>query len=296
MKKILYPFLGILFFIVIWYFFIKQNDYTITFKAKTTPGTIVQTLETWNISLRNAKIISTDPLQEVHQQVLFGDSIHIYDWQINKLNDSLSQVTVGIKDPEHSFTNKLELPFSNTAFKKRSISTVKNFYTFLQDHLKQIKITVDGLAETPSTFCAYLPLKTKQLQKAKGMMENYNYLSDVLMQNQVQLSGTPFLEVTQWNQAKDSIAFNFCFPIIQSEKLPMNTEIKYKKMFAKKAVKATYNGNYITSDRAWYALLAYAKSHKIPVDKKPIEVFYNNPNMGGNELQWKAEIFMPLKQ
>ena len=93
----------------------------------------------------------------------------------------------------------------------------------------------------------------------------------------------------------DSIQYNFCFPIKQSDSLPKHPEIKYKRYYEKDAIKATYNGNYITSDRAWYALKEYADRNNIEIDLTPIEIFYNNPNMGGDELQWKAEIFMPIK-
>ena len=58
---------------------------------------------------------------------------------------------------------------------------------------------------------------------------------------------------------------------------------------------AIYNGNYITSDRAWYALLNYADKNNISVDALPIEIFYNNPEMGGNALLWKTEVYLPLK-
>ena len=104
------------------------------------------------------------------------------------------------------------------------------------------------------------------------------------------------IEVVNWNKENDSLEYNFSYPIIRSERLPMNTDIKYKRIFAKKALKAVYNGNYITSDRAWYRLIDYAKSNNIAVDSKPIEVFFNNPNLGGNELAWKAEIYLPLKE
>ena len=57
-----------------------------------------------------------------------------------------------------------------------------------------------------------------------------------------------------------------------------------------------YNGNYITSDRAWYKLINSAKNKNIPIEKLPIEVYYTNPNFGGNELDRKAEIFVPIKE
>jgi len=62
-----------------------------------------------------------------------------------------------------------------------------------------------------------------------------------------------------------------------------------------KVIKATYNGNYITSDRAWYSLLQYAKNNNLEVSQHLLEIFYSNPNMGGDELDWKAEIFLPIK-
>jgi len=94
----------------------------------------------------------------------------------------------------------------------------------------------------------------------------------------------------------NSLSYNFCNPIIRSEKLPNHPDIEYKRIFGKNALKAVYHGNYITSDRAWHALLDYAKENNIPVEKKPIEVFHNNPNMGGNELKWTTEVFMPIKE
>ena len=74
----------------------------------------------------------------------------------------------------------------------------------------------------------------------------------------------------------------------------MSRDKAKKQQESVKALKATYNGNYITSDRAWYALLEHAERNAIKVSETPIEVFYNNPNFGGDELQWNAEIFMPL--
>ena len=126
------------------------------------------------------------------------------------------------------------------------------------------------------------------------MMRSFPFINSVLVQNGLELNGVPFIEVTQWNMEKDSIAYNFCYPIIQSDSLPFIKGISYQTFQGKKALKAIYNGNYITSDRAWYALLDYAEKNNIEVENKPVEFFFNNPNMGGNELRWKAEVFLPL--
>ena len=127
-------------------------------------------------------------------------------------------------------------------------------------------------------------------------MKNYNYLTGELYDRGVQLDGPPMVVVNSWDMEKDSIDYHFAQPIIRSEKLPIGTDIEYRRIFNKPALKAMYYGNYITSDRAWYALLDYAKTNGYDVENTAVEVFYNNPNTGGDELNWKAEVYLPLKQ
>ena len=295
-KKIGFVVVTLLFAALAWYLFVKPSDYIINFKVKTTPGTVVQSVKSWNSNLTASTITEQHGTSAIVQKRQFGDSTVIYTYHAYALNDSITKVSVGIKDAEHSFKNRLTVPFANTLFKARSTANVMEFYETLNEHLKQIKIEITGIEKTPSTYCAYIPLKSMQEAKALGMMRNYGYIGDVLTRNNVERNGPPFVEVTEWNQETDSICYNFCFPIIRSENLPITDDIKYKRLFEKEAIHAVYNGNYITSDRAWYALLAYAKQNNIEVDAKPLEVFFNNPNMGGNELEWKADIYMPLKQ
>lgn len=279
-----------------WYLFIKPSDYIINFKVKTTPGTVVQSIKSWNSNLTASTITEQHGTSAIVQERQFGDSTVTYSFNVYPLNDSITKVSVGVKDAEHSLKNRLTVPFTNTLFKDRSTANTMDFYETLNQHLKEIKIEVTGIEKTPSTYCAYISLKSMQEAKALGMMRNYGYIGDVLTRNNVEMNGPPFVEVTEWNQKTDSISYNFCFPIIRSENLPITDEIKYKRLFTKDAIHAVYNGNYITSDRAWYALLAYAKQNNIEVDPKPLEVFFNNPNMGGNAMEWKADIYMPLKQ
>lgn len=297
LKKIGSGFIGLLAIGLIWYFFIKSYDYTIRFEANTFPGTINQSLKLWDQTLDTVHSIRQNgSLYRLSQQVKFGDSVHGYQWKIKPLTDSTSRVVVNIKDVDHSFMNKLTVPFSDTDFEKRSRRTVLDFMENLKEHIDKFKVTIVGEENIPTKYVAYIPIKATQFQKAGGMMKNSSYISQTLLQNQADFDGPPMIEVTQWNQETDSLEYNFCYPIIRSDRLPMNTDIQYKRIFGKKALKAIYNGNYITSDRAWYALMDYAKRQGIAVEPKPVEIFYNNPNTGGNEISWKAEIYLPLKE
>jgi effector-binding domain-containing protein len=297
MKKTLFGILIALAVLLSGYLFLYPYDYVVRFEADTFPGTINQSIKLWHrgAGVEGTEIIQDD-LYHLEQMVQAGDSVHRYRWTIEPLTDSTSRITVKITDPDHSFKNKLQVPFTDAAVEKSAVRHVKDFANDLNDHLKLFRVRIEGEAELPGTFYAYVNLKTSQHGKAGGMMDHYMLLSDLLAGNQVTLNGPPMIVVNEWDRETDSLDFNFCFPIIRSDRLPNHPDIDYKRIFPKKALKATYNGNYITSDRAWYALLDYAEKHGLEVDDKPVEVFYDNPNLGGDALRWKAEVYLPLRE
>lgn len=296
MKKVFISIPILLLVVLLWYLFIKPQDYQVNFKAKAIPGTIYETVKAWNMGLDSVVPLRFESPTHFEQTIVMNDSVHIYEWNITPIHDSLSQVKVNIKDPENTLKNKVSVPFSDTDFEKGSRKTLLDFNGFLNDHLKDFKVSIVGEAELFSSFCACVTLNTTPENKARGMMANYSLLNSFLVDNGVTLNGLPFVEVENWDIKANMLTYNFCYPIVRSEKLPNHPDISYKRIFSKRSLKAIYNGNYITSDRAWYALLDYAKRNNLPVENKPIEVFYNNPNMGGNELNWKTEVYLPLKE
>ncbi len=280
---------------LVWYLFIKPSDYLIRFKVNALPGTINQTVKLWNKSLPNTQWKEQENLSNFTYEMNHNDSIFIYRWQIDQINDSISKVKVYVSEPRNSLHHKLTVPFSKTPFVRRSEQTVKAVFEELNDHIKRFKVTLVGEVELPSTDCLCIAIKEHQQKKASGMMRNYSYLSGVVAQNNLQANGSPFVEVTDWQMEKDSIAFNFCNPIVKKDSMPEIKGLFYKQIESKKALKAIYNGNYITSDRAWYQLLDHSEKNGIAVENRPFEIFNSNPNFGGDELQWEAEVFMPLR-
>ncbi|TDS12560.1 effector-binding domain-containing protein [Maribacter caenipelagi] len=296
MKKALSIIIAIICIGLLWYFFIKPQDYQIRVVAKSNTGTVNQALKSWSKTLQEASIRQTKDLGHLEQMIASGDSTHIYNWNITPINDSTSQLVIDVKDLDHSFANKLSIPFTDTNFEKQARKTVTDFIESLNIHKKEFKVTFMGEDHLPSTYCACVEHKTIQSKKAFGMMESYPFINSVIASNGIQVNGVPFIETTDWNMQNDSISFNFCYPIIKTDSLPTIKDLIYKEFIGMKSLKAIYNGNYMTSDRAWYTLLDYAKEKNIKVDPKPIEFFFNNPNMGGDALRWKAEVFLPIKE
>lgn len=297
MKKVLLGTGVLLLLVLIGYLFIYPYDYIVRFEARTFPGTINQTIKIWHdeVGVEGEPVVQED-LYHLQQIVRAGDSVYTYNWEIEPLTDTTSLVTVKIRDRYHSLKNKLAVPFGGSAVEGVSKKTVRDFADRLKTHIGEFRVTIEGEAELPGTFYAYVNVKTDQHHKAGGMMDNFMLLSDILAESGTALNGPPMIVVNEWDRETDSLDFNFCFPIIRSDRLPQYPGVEYRRIFPKPAIKAVYNGNYITSDRAWYALLDYAERNGLEVEDTPVEVFFNNPNLGGNALAWKAEVYLPLKE
>lgn len=294
MKKIILIISVLISSFLIWLLFLKPYDYLVTFKVKTLPGTINQSIKLWNTSLDGAKIESSEDISILNQIVPYNDSTFQYQYKIEAINDSSSMVKVYVTDMDHSFKNRLTHPLYHTDFEKRVKNSMVELSDNLNEHISRFNVKIDGEAEIKETYCAFISIECKQIEKALGMMENYSVLTNTLVGHNIELNGRPFISVNKWNIKNDSIKFDFCYPIKNMDSVFQHPTISFKKIPRKKAIKAIYNGNYITSDRAWYVLLDYAERNDISIDKKPFEVFHNNPNMGGDELQWKTEIYMPI--
>lgn len=281
--------------VALWYV-LKPYDYTVAFKSEAGIGTINQTLKLWNDNLKQSQPMQQIAMNELVQKIKLDTTDYVFHWKLNRVNDSTTKINIGIKDPQHSLSNKIDILFNNSNFEKNVKQIMDDFILILNTHLKKFEVRIIGKTSFPTTYCAYIPIKTKQFLKGKGMMENYDVLTNFLIENGVELNGPPMIEVISWDTETDSIFFNFCFPILKKENLPMHPNIKYKEIKGLNAIKALYHGNYITSDRAWYSVLDYAKTNSIPLKNTPIEIFNNNPAMGGDELNWQTEIYLPIRE
>lgn len=284
-----------------WYLFIKKYDYQITFRVKTAPGTVYQGIRTWarqagsegNMEIKELKNI---PFDFISHEINKNDTIIRFDWSVQPLNDSITKVKMGITNTKEKLITRLKIPFVKSWLEKYAISQAIDLKEGMTVHLQNFKVKILGENKIPEKFCAYVTVECKQPEKAMKMIEENFVMTQFLSDNNLEMEGYPFLEITSWDIETEDIVFDFCFPIGQKAHLPEHDEIKYKKIPAKPALKAVYNGNYRTSDRAWYALYDYARRHDLRITNAPVEFFHNNPMAGGNDLTWKTEVFMPLKQ
>jgi effector-binding domain-containing protein len=302
MKNLKYIIVIVLSFVFIWYFFIKQYDYLISFKIKTSPGNLYTNLLDFNLVksqidsfayVLNEKI----PFSRINEDITVHDITINYDWKFNSINDSIVMVKVGLIEDENSFYNRLTAPFATTPFKKTALNIIKDFKNGIDYQLKnKIKVKISGIDTIPTITYAYLNFENiKMEEKAIEMMKNNSMLLMFIKEHNLKKGDFPFVIINNWNREDGTINFRYCFPIVTRDSMPNDNVIKFDTIQSMAAIRAIYNGNYKTSDRGWFALYEYSKRHNMSVDLKPIEFFKNNPQNGGNELEWVADIYMPLK-
>lgn len=298
-KKIIIGFSVLFSLFLVWYLFIKENDYCISFKVKTATGTVFQGIEEWSAARlpydkESYTVLEKKNFDFIKQEMSKGNDRMEYTWDIIAVNDSVTKVSVGIKDLNHSLYNKLTAPFFNTAFKEEQITKIKDFKEGLNKHLESIKVKLDGEGTSKETFVAYISLKSVLQEKARTMILNDPIITGFLNDNSIEIIGRPYLEITNWNLDKETIDFNYCFPVDKNTKIIENNQVKFKTLPAIKGLKASYFGNFRTSDRAWFALLDYAKRNNLELKNTVLEHFLANPFNGGDELEWETQIIIPF--
>jgi effector-binding domain-containing protein len=298
-KTIIVILLTLLSGLLIWYFFIKKSDYSISFTAKASTGTVYQGIQDW----ASARLISDSENYRVvdkeqftflkHEMNSKNDKLE-YIWNINNTNDSIVKVVVGVREIGHSFYNRLTAPFFNTPFKKQQIDKIKALKKGLEEHSKSFKIEIVGEGKSEEVFVAYINLKSVLQEKAQTMIRNDGLITGYLQRNGIKIIGRPYLEVVDWDLETEKLDFNYCFPIDKSTKYVEDPIVKFKTIPSLKGLKVNYYGNFRTSDRAWFSLLDYASDKGYVLDLKPVEHFLANPFNGGNELEWQTTIIIPF--
>nr|WP_314897676.1 GyrI-like domain-containing protein [uncultured Flavobacterium sp.] len=283
-----------------WYFLLKQSDYTITFKVNAATGTIFQGIVEWTTTQTKNQneiytVLEKRNFDFIKQQMKKGNEEMEYTWNMKSINDSMTNVTIGVKDLNHSFYNRLTAPFVSTKFRTEQIEKIKSFKMGLEDHIDDFKIRIDGEGSSKEMYVAYISLKSILQEKAQTMIGYDSKIVGYLDKNKIKIIGyRPYLEITDWDEDKEIVNFNYCFPIPRNTKYVPDSDVKFKIIPAMKGLQATYFGNYRTSDRAWFALLDYANKNDIKLENKPLEHFLANPFNGGDELEWETKIIIPF--
>ena len=295
MKRIFWAWLGLGFVALVYYLFLRPFEYDVKFRAKTLPGDLIETIRIWNRSLPEAEIIRVDSLDRLDQHITRGDRKYVYSWRFTAQGDSATKVTIQISEPARALANKILIPFTKQPIETDAYDVSMEFYKILKEHLKITNVKVVGEVRLKRKFCVCSTLETEQIEKAQGMMRDFPLLTSFVSTYNLKPDGFPIVRIKKWDHNQGKLAFDFCFPIVRSDHLPKVADLVYKEVGGEFALKAEYHGNYITSDRAWYELLHYARKNGYKVSGLPVEHFHDNPNLGIREQEWQADVYLPVE-
>lgn len=288
----------ILFLLVtgVWYFLIKEYDYNIHFETSVIPSEIYQKLLYYQFQeIDNIKINRLSPFDNIVQKGELNKEDVKLNWALSRINDTVTRVSVGITNTERSFYSRLKLLTGSSFLKEKSTSEIQQFKSALERDADLYFIEIEGSTISPGSTCACISLKNTVNNKAVDMVQNINSLSDYLMENELDMMAKPRIQVVDWNLSTNIIDYNFCFPIDPAASPKPTQEIFLTTIPEQNSIKAVYRGNYMYSHLAWVRLLDYAKKYDLEIEKKPLEIFNDNPEMGGDSRNWEAEIYLPLK-
>lgn len=294
MKKYLIAALTVVVILLLYYFLWMPYSFTVSMRVKTHPGDVIETLRIWSRSLNDSRIVEVDSFNSASQRIEVNGRAYTYNWRFLRDDDSTTRITVRMSEPDHDILNKLLVPFGLPPIEKEGIRLMNEFHQVITTHLDLTKVQIIGESTLNASFCVCRSITADQIDKANGMMKDFLPLSVFVSENKLVPDGPPSVRITEWNHSLGRLAFDFCFPIKETDSLPKTELFEYIRFPETRALKAEYFGNYITSDRAWYELIDHAKVNGFRLSGMPVEVFHDNPNLGWNETKWKAEIFIPI--
>jgi effector-binding domain-containing protein len=229
------------------------------------------------------------------KKVTLKDTTLIFTWEVEKVNDSFTMVRAYVSDPERKIYNRLTAPFINTPFKKSVRSNLLDIKARMDAMLKTFRYEFNGYRQFEKKSCVYIRFKNTPRGKARGMMSTVFELNQFIRENNLERDGSPFVIVHDWSEFKDTISFDFCFPVTDTHKIPEHPDIRFMRVESMEAVETDFYGNYSFTDITWLNLAEEAKRLGYRSNQKLVEVYHNDPHLGGNELEWKAEIYMGIE-
>lgn len=301
-RKLILGLTSLFVLVLIWFLFIKKYDYQINFTIKTSPGTVysrIYEIRKWPINSKenNFKILKSTVFESVDQSFKVNKKNFLLHWEIIAQNDSISKVSIYAKDKKNSLKQRLLYLIGKSDLSKTVLDFANGFANDLQRHTENFRVEIIGKTQSPVyQSVIYTKFRSNLPSKAGKMANKIYFLNKYITKNHIKKERYPFMNITNWNKQKNTITAEFSFPVEPLNEFPVDSIVKIRQdIKAVPVLKAVFYGNYRYTDRAWFALDNYAKQHNIKLEDKILEIYYDDPHNDANELHWKADVFIPLK-
>ena len=269
----------VLLLVAVWYFFLKRWDYKVIFTVPSHSSLaydFIKNHHDWNgktIKPESLHFIQEEPWGYLRSELNLKDTTYFFDWHLEQKNDSVTKISMGVSDKDRNLANRLDILFSHAKFKrsiKQNAIIIRDKITERNKEFRYVFAGLDSVVEVP---CVVISSKTLVCNKADEMIRNVTMINLFVKDNELGLNGNPMVLVKSWTPWSDSIDFDFCFPILYPDLVPIHPEIKLKKVSCSLALHADFYGNYSYSNYSWNRLYEEAQKRGAATTGRIVEIF-----------------------
>ncbi len=217
-------------------------------------------------------------------------------------------------EPEDGQTKVTWQLFGSQSFKEKLAFTLQDkdmtetfqpiFEESLQDleenvirKMEEYSINVDGVTEHGGGYYMYMTTAAKLGEVNTRALEMIDQVSRYMENNNISISGKPFLIYNQRDERSGTTIFSAAVPTPSQVITPSGSTVLNGYLQPQKAVKTTLKGNRKNAAEAWEAAYRYIEENELQVNPQgqPFEIYLTNPAEVDNPALWITEVYIPVE-
>ncbi|SFS67539.1 effector-binding domain-containing protein [Zhouia amylolytica] len=221
-------------------------------------------------------------------------------WKLSSKTPSQSIVTWGIKG-ELSFLEKAIMIYKGGMDNLIGSDLERGLFkidSLSELAIEQYTINPKGISEYSGGYYLYLTTASKQSGISSKMTEMFLKVKKFAKENNITLSGPPFVLYHEWDDLNKTTIFSTCIPIREKIIPDFQSEVLCGFLDSGRYFKTVLKGNYKNIEEAWSKASQAINTNRLVEDPKrdPMEVYITDPSKVPNPANWITEIYIPVKK
>lgn len=273
-----------------------SKDILFNFIADTTATADWSPWDKNDVVFKNDSIISNDTLS---QQIFVSENPNksIFQFKKTAKGTLVTWELNGKMDFKAKLANALQGGVQNVIGDKL-VDGLKNIDNYLVKELSTYNIEIEGLVTKHATnyiqqidTCAIADFQ----KESKRLLQN---MISFVEQNEIIITGLPFIVFENKKLPNNKIAFAMCVPVEEEILTTEGSEISGGHFDEFLAIKTILTGDYSHNKEAWSKTASYIAKEKLieDIQGKHIEIYKVSLPKERKPSKWVTEIYVPIKR
>ncbi len=255
--------------------------------------------------IRNGRIITISGIpysrlqQKLIMETIIGEAEGEILWTFEP-EEGQTRVTWTLEGSQ-SFKEKLAFTLQDRGITEVLQPVFEESIQNLEDNviasMEAYTVNVDGVTEHGGGYYMYTTTAAKMGEVNEKATEMIEQVSIYMDQNNISISGKPFVIYNQRDERNASTIFSAAVPTPSQVVTPSGSPVLNGYLEPQKVVKTTLRGNHKNAPEAWEKTYRYIENNGLQVDPQgqPFEIFITNPAEVENPALWVTEIYIPVE-